>query len=600
MERGWFRRCCSTIFEVFQEDWLVVIIDMDERKEHVIINNPGQLEALYQANKKNIWVGFNSRHYDQYVLKGILCGFNPKEINDFIIVKNRAGWQFSRAFNEIPLNNYDVMTGVDRGLKVYEGFMGNMIKESSIPFDIKRKLTEAELQETVKYCRHDVQQTIEVFLERIDDFNAQFELLKMFDMPLSNISKTKVQLSAQILEAVKPVKPYDDEFNISFPDTMRIQKYQAVVEWYKNPKNRKYHVDPDDPKSKKMQLEIEVAGVPTVFGWGGVHGAREKYIGEGYFINIDVASLYPSLMIRYNLHSRSCKPQQFNDIVALRLKYKREKNPLQAPLKIVINGTYGAMKDENNPLYDPRQANNVCVYGQLLLLDLMEHLEPYCEIIQSNTDGLLLKMPNGQNPDDFYSLVDDIAFEWEQRTGLSLEFDEYKRVLQKDVNNYIIVDFEGHYKSKGAYVKKLGTLDYDLPIVNKALIEFMVNGVPVEKTISNCDELKEFQQVKKISGKYDCILHGIFWDSVGKKKIPNLDGAFKVNEKCVRVFASKDKGDGGLMMIHAKTKNPAKISETPEHAFLFNDSVEGVKCPDKLDKAWYIDLARKRLHDFGC
>lgn len=139
-------------FEVFQYDWLVVIIDMSERKEHVIINDSEQLEAMYRANKSNIWVGFNSRHYDQYILKGILCGFNPKEINDYIIVRDQAGWQFSKTFNQIPLNNYDVMTGVDRGLKVYEGFMGNMIKESSVPFDIKRKLTEAEIMETVRYC----------------------------------------------------------------------------------------------------------------------------------------------------------------------------------------------------------------------------------------------------------------------------------------------------------------------------------------------------------------------------------------------------------------------------------------------------------------
>lgn len=586
-------------FEVFKYDWLVVVIDMANRKEHVIINDPDELEKLYQDNKQNIWVGFNSRHYDQWILKGILCGFDPKEINDFIIVQDRAGWQFSKALNNIRLNNYDVMTGVDRGLKVYEGFMGNMIKESDIPFDIQRKLTQRELREVVKYCRHDVEQTIEIFLERIDDFNAQFELIKMFDMPLSNISKTKVQLSAQILEAEKPIVPYNDEFDISFPDTMRIKKYQAVVEWYKNPENRKYNVIPGDKDSKKMQLEIEVAGVPTVFGWGGVHGAKEKYSGEGYYINMDVASLYPSLMIRYNLHSRSCNPTKFNDIVSMRLKYKAEKNPLQAPLKIVINGTYGAMKDKNNALYDPRQANNVCVYGQLLLLDLMEHLEPYCEIIQSNTDGILIRMPDGQNPDDFYSLVDDICFEWETRTGLKLEFDEYKRVLQKDVNNYVIVDFEGKYKSKGAYVKKLSRLDNDLPIVNKALIEFMVNGVPVEKTISNCNELIQFQQVKKISSKYDCILHGVQWDTVGKKKVLNLSESFTLNEKCVRVFASKYNEDGGLMMIHAKTKRPSKISETPEHAFLWNDSVESEQCPQYLDKNWYIELARKRLKDFG-
>ena len=173
---------------------------------------------------------------------------------------------------------------------------------------------------------------------------------------------------------------------------------------------------------------------------------------------------------------------------------------MQAALKIVLNGTYGAMKDPNNPLYDPRQANNVCVFGQLLLLDLIEHLEPYCEIIQSNTDGVLVKLPDGS--DEVFYKIDDIAHEWEERTGLVLEFYEYRKVFQKDVNNYVIVDADGHYKSKGAYVKKLGELDYDLPIVNKAMVDFMVKGVPVEVTISKCDELKEFQQVKKISGKY--------------------------------------------------------------------------------------------------
>lgn len=573
-------------FEVFKYDWLVVAIDVVNQKEHVIVNDNEKLEQLYCEHKNDIWVGFNSRHYDQYILKGILAGFDPKRINDWIIVKDRPGWEFSSLLRKFPLNNYDVMQNIDKGLKTFEGFMGNNIKETSVPFDIDRKLTQEEIEETVKYCRHDVEQTIEVFLERRSDFEAQMGLLKMFNMPLSNISKTKVQLSAQILEARKPIRPYDDEFDISFPETMKINKYKFVVDWYKDKNNRKYRINPNDEKSKKHQLCCDIAGVPHQFGWGGVHGAIEQYSGEGYYLNMDVASLYPSLMIIYNLHSRSCNPQKFNNIVDLRLKYKHEKNPLQAPLKIVINGTYGAMKAKSNPLYDPRQANNVCVYGQLLLLDLIEKLEPYCQIIQSNTDGVLVKLnaKNDQEADEQYSLIDDIAYEWEQRTGLTLEFDEYRKVFQKDVNNYLIVDADGNFKSKGAYVKKLNNLDYDLPIVNKAMVDYMVKGIPVEKTILECDELKEFQQVKKISNKYLYIMHG---DK-------------RVNEKCVRCFASKHKSDGGLVKIKAENKRREKIENTPEHVFLFNDEVNGVKCPRKLDKQWYIELANKRLKDFGC
>lgn len=574
-------------FEVFKEDWLVVCIDMTNKKEHVIVNNVDELQQLYDEHKNDIWVGFNSRFYDQYILKAILCGLNPKKINDYIIVKGQPGWKFSSLLRNVPLNNYDVMNQLDRGLKFFEGSMGNNIKESSVPFDIDRKLTQAEIDETVKYCRHDVEQTIEVFLQRKEDFEAHLGLIKIAcegkPLDLSLMSKTKAQLSALILEASK--QSHDDEFDIDFPSTLKINKYTEVLNWYKNPENRCYvkHI-PGKKTLEKVQLDIMVAGVPHQFGWGGVHGARSQYHSEGYFINMDVASLYPSLMIQYNLHSRNMKdPKKYEEIYHQRLKYKAEKNPLQAPLKLVLNSTYGVMKDPNNDLCDARQANRVCIYGQLLLLDLIEKLEPHCEIIQSNTDGVLIKMPQGQDEQKWYELIDDIAYEWEQRTRLTLEFDEYRKVFQKDVNNYIIVDAKGNYKSKGAYVKKLSNLDYDLPIVNKALINYMVYDIPIEMTINECILLKEFQLISKISSKYTHILHG-------EKRL---------NEKCIRIFASKDVRDPGVQKVHATTGRPAKISNSPEHCFLYNESIKGITTPSHLDKDWYINLAKKRLEDFG-
>lgn len=555
-------------FEVFVKDWLVVFIDPSKRKETVIVNDREQLISFYEVHKDDIWVGFNSRHYDQYILKGILLGMNPNIVSDMIIVSKIDGWRISDAFREIPLNNYDVMSGIDRGLKYFEGSLGNSIEESSIPFDIDRKLTEAEIKETIEYCRHDVEQTIEVFMERISDFNAQLGLLQMFKLPISEISRTKVQLAARILGASK--RKYDDEFDIDFPSTMRIEKYKEVVDWYRNPENLDY----------SKSLEIEVAGVPHKFGWGGVHGGIKNYVSEGHFINMDVASLYPSLMINYDLLSRSCNPQNFKDIVDTRLRYKAEKNSLQAPLKIVINGTYGASKDKHNPLFDPRQANRVCIYGQLLLLDLIEHLEPHCEIIQSNTDGVLVKLKDGSQ--EAFDVVDDVAYEWEQRTGLVLEFDEFKKVIQKDVNNYIIVKPDGTWKSKGAYVKKLSSLDYDLAVVNRAVSEYLVNGTPVEDTIWKCSRLKDFQLVKKIGSNYEGIYHG--------EKL--------IKERCVRCFASTDKSDGGLQKLHKETKRFAKIEGTPLHAILVNTDINRMPCPVWLDKNWYIEMARKRVNDF--
>lgn len=594
-------------FEVFVHDWLVVIYDMDKKKKHVIINDPDEMKNVYDANRSEIWVGFNSRHYDQFILKTILCGLNPKECNDFIIEKGLSGYAFSPLLNQFPLNNYDVMEGNDRGLKSFEGFMGNNIKESSVPFDIDRKLTQEEIEEVVRYCTHDVEQTIEVFMERISDFDAHMGLLKMFKLPLSYINKTKVQLSAEILGAVK--HNWDDEFDIHTPECAVVKKYTQVVEWFKNPENHHYK-----DGNNAHQLKLKMAGVDMVFGWGGVHGALEHYHEEGYFLNMDVSSLYPSIDILFSEYcfSRSVPAEgleKYKWIKSHRLELKAQgKKKEQAPLKIVLNGTYGAMKDKFNKLYDPRGANNTCVFGQILVgVDLLERLEEtgVCKIIQVNTDGILVKL----NRYEDFDLIDDVAHEWEQRTGLELEFDDYGwgEIFQKDVNNYVIIDEWGHYKSKGAYVKGLSSLDYDLPIVNKALIEYMTKGIPVKRTIMDCDDLKEFQMVKKISSKYSHILHGGYFEereeinpSTGRKrKVKTFVGKpERVNEKCVRVFASTIMTDGGLFKVH-KNGNVAKIENTPEHSFIFNDEVNNVRCPRKLNKQFYVDMAKERLKGFG-
>ena len=196
-------------FEVFKYDWLVVAIDPVKKKEYVIVNNKAELEQMYRSYRQDIWVGFNCRNYDQYILKAILCGFNPKVINDWIIVKGRKGWEFSSMFNKIKLNLYDVMPNIPVSLKVLEGFMGNNIHETSVPFDINRKLTPSELSETIEYCRFDVLNTIEVFIRRKGEFDAQMDLLKAFNLPLSNLGKTQAQLAAVILDA-KRVRYKDD------------------------------------------------------------------------------------------------------------------------------------------------------------------------------------------------------------------------------------------------------------------------------------------------------------------------------------------------------------------------------------------------------
>lgn len=566
-------------FEVFKHDWLVVVINPVTHDERVIINDADALTALYEEHKREIWVGYNNLHYDQFIFKGILCGFDPKAINDFIIAEGHKGWQYSSLLRKLYMVNYDVFhPRTDRGLKTHEAYLGNDICETTVPFDIDRKLTDAEIAETVKYCRHDVEQTIEVFIQRKSEFDARMDLLKMFDLPLVYLGKTDAQLTAIILGAERPARPRDDEFDIVPLPCLDLGPYDFIRSWYLDPANQDY----------SATLDFDIAGCPHKCAWGGLHGAIAQYAGEGYFINVDVESYYPAEMIAHELLSRNVRdPSKFKGIRDHRIELKHAKDPRQKALKLVVNGTFGASKDKFNALYDPRQANMVCVNGQLMLIDLMHKLvrDVGAEIIQSNTDGVLIRMPDGFDggPDAFYDRVDDVAYEWEHRTGMGLEFDEFTRVYQKDVNNYVLVAADGSMKTKGAYVKKLGPLDYDLAVVNKALVEFMVHGVPVEDTIAADDDLIDYQRVVKVSGKYKYGVHG----------------HERLTDRCFRVFASTRESDGMIGRVKAGKAKPEKFGNTSEHSFIDNGDVHGKKCPGYLDKSWYIQLAKTRLVQFG-
>jgi DNA polymerase len=207
-------------FETFKYDWLCVAIDPIEQAEYVIVNNKAELEKLYKPHKNDIWVGYNIRNYDQYILKAILCGFDPKEVNDWIIVQKKKGWEFSSLFNRMGLNLFDCMPNPPVSLKTLEGFMGLSIHETSVPFDIDRKLTTQEIAETIEYCRFDVLNTIEVFLRRKGEFDAQMDLLKAFNLPLSNLGKTQAQLASVILDA-KKVR-FKDDWNIRLPENVQL------------------------------------------------------------------------------------------------------------------------------------------------------------------------------------------------------------------------------------------------------------------------------------------------------------------------------------------------------------------------------------------
>lgn len=588
-------------FEVFTKiNWFcVTFINYEDRnKEVVIVNDRAKLIEFYNEYKDDIFISYNGRQYDTGIFKGILDGMNVGYVNDKLIKEGKKPFQVVKNAKKYPLNDYDTILK-DKSLKQLEAFMGDDIRETEVDFNIDRPLTQEEIEQTLYYNHHDVIEVLRVLDYCWDDFEGQLDIIELYGLDMSYFTKTKVQLavSPKILNAVDQ-HTLDDEFDIRLPETIQLSdKYRFIPEWYMNPKNWRYkeHLRSEDNQHNN-QLCCTIAGIPHVFAWGGCHGADDKEaVFEGIILHADVASMYPTTDIEYGLLSRKFKnPDDFKQMRDFRLKLKSEKNPKNKALKPMINGVYGAGKDRNNPSYDPLMANLTCIFGQMFILDLIDKLEPYCRLLQTNTDGIFVLCENEEMKNKVIEITNQVG----KRLKMEFEIDEYTKLIQKDVNNYIAVKKNGELECKGAMVKFNKPIDNDLPILNDAVRNYLAYDIPVEQTINECEEYIKFQKVIKLSAKYKEIWYG---NGVSGKdnKITSINGEL-LKGKVHRVFASKRQLDGSIykLKIEKGVKSYEQFANTPTHLFIDNEDVHDKSIPEYLDKEYYINEAKKRIDMF--
>lgn len=572
--------------EIFKHDWLIYWLDTDEQQGYYIVNDKDKLQKFYDKYKDHIMISYNGKHFDQYIIQAILTGFDPYEVTQWIIRDGKQGWMYSNLFRKFPITVFDVMQP-NKGLKQCEASLGIPIVESSIPFDIQRKLTPKEIQETLKYCKADVLATFEIFLQDgfylspQSEFQSSMGIIQEFNFPKWFMSKTKSQMGCSVLGAVRRNGELDaDEFDISTPHNVILGKYEPIREWFLNPDNHWYYKPIEGRKTEqKNELIYDVAGEPHVFGFGGLHYSREREIIDGDLLLCDFGSLYPNIMVNYNLVSRGVpNPDRYKELLETRLQLKAEGNDREESYKIALNGSYGQMKYKSSPLYDPRNANNVCIHGQLILVDLIEKIEEYGEITNSNTDGVLIKL----HSKEYHSKVIEACDEVSKRLNIPISIDEYKRFILKDVNNYIGIRKNGKVDCKGSYVKYKNPLEYNYNIIGHSIREYFINNIPVHETIMNCKDLREFQIIANAGQKYKYAMYG---------DEPLIE---RVN----RVFASTNSNDKGIFKLHKETGTKAKIEMTPEQCFIINGDIREMSIPNKLDRQWYVSLAERRVKEF--
>ena len=237
-------------------------------------------------------------------------------------------------------------------------------------------------------------------------------------------------------------------------------------------------------------------------GVGGIHSVNSPEIiiprDDEMLIDIDVASLYPSMLIEYEFYPKHLGKEfleVYKQIKDERIEAKHNGDKVKnETLKLALNGLSGNLQNEHNFCYSPFAVMQIRINGQLLLLMLAEKLTQIgCRIIQANTDGLFVLLKK-----DVYSKVNSICREWEQLTKLTLEEDRFKAMYQYAINDYFAITEDNKVKEKGMFITtvKLGK-GLTPKIIPKAVISFFKDGISVEDTIKNCTDIRDFLMSEK-------------------------------------------------------------------------------------------------------
>ena len=497
-------------------------------------NNLVDLVPLF-LDKRYIFCGYNNIHYDNPIVNFIIeyketlknstrldIEYNLFQLSQTIIkgdLEKWKRWKYANNFETLDLLTMLFSQKLRVGLKEmqvtmkysnvqeYDGNFEAPIPEEDIPKMIQYNINDVNSTEELLYrCENDIKLRLNIEEEygikalNKDGVNLGMEILKTKYLEKThktwnNIKDLRSPCNKIALnEIILPFIKFD---NPILKDLLNEMKQQVV-----------------SPDRKGYNKHFLMDNLEYSVGVGGIHSVNKPSIfiakEDEIISDVDVASLYPSLIIEYGFYPPHLGKEfleVYKGIKDERIEAKHNGNKLKnLTLKLSINGLSGNLQSEFSWCYSPKTVMKIRINGQLLLLMLAEKLISIgCQIIQANTDGLfvLRKKKDEQK-------FKNVCKWWENLTRLELEEDRFERFYQFAINDYLGV-LEGYKDSKNPkLLKKKGlfidsvTLGKGMQpmIIPKAINANLADNIPVEETIRNCKDINEFITYQKVDKKF--------------------------------------------------------------------------------------------------
>ena len=494
-------------------------------------NDLGKIVALFQL-KEFYFCGFNNKSYDDVLINYLIIRFDDlrykpifeitwliKSMSDKIIKEPVANWvDYKHAY---LFNSFDLMTmsfsAKNRvGLKELEvtmGFPNVMEYEGDFSKNVPKELKD----KVIEYNQNDVLATGELLNLKKNDIELRLKLNEKYKINV--LSKDNVNMGMEILKKEyleKTNKTWDDIKDLKTP--CQLVPFKNIIFdfiQYTTPplqklleKLKKVSIDPNN---KDFREVFEIGGVVHNISLGGLHSINNAEIiipnEDELLLDYDVDSYYPSCLIVNNLYPKHLGIEFvdiYKNIRDERVEAKKDKNSFLADsFKYAINGLSGNLQSQYSWTYDPELVVKLRINCQLMILMLIEKFDLLgAKIVQSNTDGILIKIKKSLLPE-----IEKAKDEWCKLTKLSMSKEEFERFYQYDVNNYIGVK-KGFTETKDPeLIKKKGFFADETnlgkgmspKVIAKSLINYFVYNISPEETLKEDKDIKDYLTYQRVS-----------------------------------------------------------------------------------------------------
>lgn len=509
--------------ECYHNYFLLVAKNINDGKllTYEMIDNQIDSLGVIHLMSGNTTVSFNGMHYDLIMLSGVLkyCdNAKIKKLSDYIIKSDLPTYQILKNLHlEIPktwdhIDLIDVAPG-KASLKIYGGRLG-VKKLQDLPFNAETELTTDQMRLVKEYCNNDVEITEALYHTLKPQIELREHMTEQYGIDLRSKSdaqiaeaiilkelnrKTNQKYTARHIDPDTTLKYHDPGF-IQFKDGNLNQIFHKIL---------KHDFEILGNGQVKMPLwlrdeTIDIGGRKYQMGIGGLHSCETKqYIQakkDEFLIDYDVQSFYPNIILSLKLAPSSMGKdflEIYQSLVSRRIAAKTTGDSVTAgTLKICVNGSFGKLGSKFSILYSPELLIQTTITGQLTLLMLIERMEALgIKIVSANTDGIVCYGHKSME-----HKMEEVAWDWMLDTSFFLERTDYKLLAARDVNNYFAIKSDGSIKRKGCFAKPSLIKNPDRVIIYEAVCELFRSGTPIEETIRNCKDVRQFVKVRMVKG----------------------------------------------------------------------------------------------------